>query len=276
MKKNILIVGLLVIIIGLSGFIIMDKTMNKKQKKDAPKQEEVKEENLDVTSQEVMQLLNNINLLAKNNHSDVYYGYLYKNDSLKVSAMDDDLIVAIGVYHEHLKCTASWDEKCIKTTSNNPAGEVTISAENVKKVINNIFGNINYVDTDIKSISCSGGYKFNKNDNYVGTAPACGYAGDSYDFLETKIAKAIKKDKNLDIYVKVAFGHYDFNESETGNNSIYHIYSDFKKENEIYKAKEGIYDFEEVLLNYSDKLPVYKIHFEKENDNYLFKEVQKQ
>ncbi|MBR3198497.1 MAG: hypothetical protein IKG27_00620 [Bacilli bacterium] len=275
MKKNILIIVLLLIVAGLSVFIIYDKTL-KQEAKPKETKKEVKEEVLDVTSQEVLKLLNNVNLLAKNNHSDVYYGYLYKKDSLKAEEMDDDLIVAIGVYHEHLKCTQSWDEKCIKTTSENPAGEVTIPAENVKKVINEILGDIKYVNTDIKSVSCSGGYKYNKNDNYVGIAPACGYAGDSYDFLETKIAKAIRKDKSLDIYVKVAFGHYDFNENEQSNNSLYHIYNDFNKTSEIYKAKEGIYDFDEVLLNYADKLPLYKLHFEKENDNYHFKGSYKQ
>lgn len=274
MKKNIFIIILLVIILCLGGVIIYDKTTKKEVEK--PK-EEVKEEVLDVTSKEVTTLFNNLNTLAQNNHGDTYYyGYLYKEDSLKVEDIDDSIIVATGVYKEHLKCLQSWSDTCIKTASNNSAGEVVIPAENVKKVINEIFGKINYENIDTKSLSCGGEYKYNSNDNYVAQAPACGYAGESFDFLETRIAKALKKGNDLDIYVKVAFGHYDFSESEEGNKSIYHIYSDYNKTNEIYKAKEEIYNFDDILSNYSDKFSIYKMHFEKENNEYHFKNIEKQ
>lgn len=280
--KTVLIVFLILIILGLGGYIVYDKVLKEEPKEKTKEEVQTsKEESLDVTSKEVTTLFNNINKLSSSWTSDVYYGWLFKQDSLKVEDMSDELKVAVALYKEYIECISN-DYGCVKGASDTSVGNTVISSEKVQDNIIELFGNIKYNNTNTNAFDCGENFTFDSNQNvYTATAPACGYAGNSFNTYDYRITKAMKNDNSLDIYVKVAFEYFDFQyeSDEHGNmtkDNMRTIYTDFNKKNEINKVGDTEYNFNEILENYGDKLPVYKLHFEKEDGEYHFKSIEKQ
>ena len=77
--------------------------------------------------------------------------------------------------------------------------------------------------------------------------------------------------------MKVAFEHYVPQSDVNGNDtSMRYIYSDLEQKNEVCQTKQTEYDFNTILEKYGDKLNTYKLHFEKENDEYHFMSIAKQ
>ena len=265
--KIVLIIILLLMVICLGSYIGYDKM----QKPVEPKviKEKIKVDALDVTSLEVVVSFSSVNDLSNNWMSEDYYGYLFKQDTLKVEDMSDELKTAVALYPEDKKC----DESCYSGQTE------TIKGDNVKVQFEKTFGKIEYKPTDVKAFDCTGAYKYQDN-NFVKQSHDCGTAGSSHDIYDYTIIKALKEENNLDIYVKVAFEYFEFNiegdENGEVNKSTYTIYSDFGKQNKIDQILASEYDFNSVLNKYSDKLPVYKLHFEKEENDYSFKSVTKE
>ena len=278
------IIILILSVVGLGGYVVYDKYFNKEPIPPKTEKKEEKTENLDVTSKEVTSLFNNINKLSHAWTSEDYYGWLFKNDSLKVEDMSDELIVAVSLYNSELDCIdEKGDNTCFQKPTNPNLDSISvISSDKVKANANIIFGSITYDNTSVKSFDCTGNYKYNKeNDQYIKEAYGCGYGGSSYNTYEYRITKALKTSSALDMYVKVAPEYYEFGADvdADGNDidsSMRYIYSDFGKKNEIYKVEEIIYDFNEVLEKHGELLPVYKLHFENENGKYHFKSIEKQ
>ena len=284
MKKNIVIALLLIIIILMGGtfyylYTNQDKICDKCEVKEEKKSIESKQEEiLDITSKEVTTLLNGINRLAINDKSKAYYAYLYRNDELKVENMSDDLLIANILYKEYLNC----GDKCIiKASNSSELDTFVISASTIKDEIKKLFGNLEYKDTNVEEFDCQGDFKFDSaSNNYTHKLAGCGYGLVSQDKLETHIIKAIKNNNSIDIYVKVAFEYIKIDENNAGSgvndNSMRLVYSDYNKTNKIYEKKEIEYDESEMLENYGEKLPIYKIHFEYENGTYHFKQINKE
>ena len=282
MRSKILIVFLVLIILGLGGYIAYDKVINKETEEPVKEEKsESKEENLDITSKDVTSLFNNINTLSSTWTSEAYYCWLFKQDSLKVEDMSDELKVASALYLEYLSCSDN-DFECVKGSSDTSVGNMILSASRVNNSIKKLYGDVKYKDTNVKSFACGADFTFdNASNNYTAVAPACGYAGSSFDTYDYRLVKAIKKDNSIDIYVKVAFEYFDFlietdNDGNVTKDNMRYVYSDFGKKNQIYKTEETTFDFNNVLEEYGDKLPVYKLHFENEDGEYHFKSIEKQ
>lgn len=274
------IIILILSVVGLGGYVVYDKYFNKEPIPPKTEKKEEKTENLDVTSKEVTSLFNNINKLSHAWTSEDYYGWLFKNDSLKVEDMSDELIVANALYHLYADCLEN-DLVCVEG-SEDEIGTTIIKAPEVKEKVNELFGNIEYKNSNTSSFDCGGKFTYNSDkDNYTAQAPACGYAGNSFATYDYGITKALKKDKELDIYVKVAFKYFDFiletdeNDNITQDN-MHYIYTDFNRKNKIDEIEDRAYDFNEVLEKHGELLPVYKLHFENENGKYHFKSIEKQ
>ncbi len=276
--KNMLIISLLLIIILLVGYLLFDKYYDKKDNKEEKNNaDNTQVEVLDVTSKEVTSLFDSLNNLALNDKSEAYYGYLYKQDELKVDDMQDDFIIANILYKEYLEC----GDKCVqKSSSENGLDQFVISSELIKQKVSKIFGNIIYNDTNIKAFDCQGDFKYDNNsNNYVHELAGCGYGLENYNKLETFITKAVKQDDSLDIYVKPAFEYikYDINNDGNGeiNNTTITVYKDYNKTSKLYETKEIEYKSNDMLEKYGNQLSTYVIHFENENGEYHFKNIKK-
>lgn len=273
-----LIVILLIIVLGLVGYIIYDKKNNKCQtvEKENKKAETI---NLDVTSSEVVNLYSKLDVLNSDTYvnSPDYFAYLYRKDTLKPEKLPDDVIVLIGLDNALSKC----GDNCYKEMDNGSA-VISISKDEVASEIKRIFGDIEYKDTNIPKINCSiGGYTFS-NDTYNTTAYGCG--NESLNNISTRIVKAEKTDKEINIYVKVAFtimnvknggsSCVEWNEMDCVENVA--VYGDYNKRYLIEKTSENVfYDSDKLFELYSDKLSIFKYTFTKENNNYYFTDLNK-
>ena len=279
MKKNIVIAILLIITVLLGGTLYYQYTnQNKIYEKCKEEKKEKASEALDVTSKEVTELFNGVNDLAKNRLSDAYFGYLYKQDELKVEDMSDELVVANAVYKEYLGC----GEKCVRKSINEQEiDNFVISGDKVKENVNNLFGNIEYKNVNLKQFDCQGAFNYNQQENnYINDFYGCGYGLQDSKNLLTFITKAVKENSEgekeedfIDIYVKIAFEYIKVDEEKPEQESIRSIYTDYNMVNKIYEAKEMEYNEETLLKNVREKLPTYKLHFEKENNTYHFKQI---
>ncbi|MBQ9011863.1 MAG: hypothetical protein IJ093_04365 [Bacilli bacterium] len=281
--KTITIIILILLLVCTSSYIAYNELYNNKKQDciKTVKTEKQKTESLDVTSKEVTSLFNKLNQLSSAWTSEEYYGYLFKQDSINIKDMSDELKVAIGLYKEYLSCIEN-NYECVVGANDTNVGTTVIPSSKVKAVIEDIFGDVEYTNVSTKAFDCSGEYTYDKSkDIFTATAPACGYGGASYNTYDYRITKAYKEGNSLDMYIKVAFEYFDFtietdeNGAITKDNTRY-IYSDFDKKVELLKIDDSAYDFNNILEDYGDKLPVYKIHFEKEKGNYHFKSIEKQ
>lgn len=279
--KIVLIVILILIVLGMSGYLVYDKFI-KEEPKETEKKEEIKKEgpkvtSLDVTSVEVTSLYNNVDVFGKLFDSEDYYAYLYRTDSLNAGDMPDDVISLAGLTNALKECEST----CV-TEMNDGGTKTSVPRTLVSNHVKKVFGDIEYQDTSIKRLDC-GKKSITYNGNtqaYENIAYGCGYGGDTINKLETKIIKAEKTDKEINIYVKVAFESFVFEDgndvSTVGSNSYNLIYSDYMKQNQVAKIVDSDESAKTNLFNtYSDKLPTYKLTFTKTEENYYFTKVKK-
>ena len=150
-----------------------------------------------------------------------------------------------------------------KTTAD--ASEALVSEEDVKKVIEEIYGPSTYERTTF-NLGC-GDYKFNSNDNYYHTQTGCGGATDK---IEKNVVIDYKATKNkLEITTAYAF-----------TDSSRHIYKDYdyktKLEDSISASdnNEVVSNLTKYIKDNKDKLNNIVYTFESsDGKNYYFKEL---
>ena len=298
-KRNIfkgICVLLVLIIIGMTVYILNDKgiinisskdnkkTVDKKTNKDTTKESE-KEEILDVNSDIVVNLFNKMNNFTNDldlldvKAEENLYSYFYQSDSLKQEQVDDRIKFAysfVNVYKDiKINCKSEWydAEKFRKdfvgnvSDVNNESIKIFGSGFDINKVMVNgvgpaIFGEQTMINGDKITIEAAG----------IGGAQGANFF--------TKIISSKKKDGEIIIENKVMFEFASASDDfEQG------IFKTAKKHIDnclgasCYGLSDKISDLSKGKVNiddYLDKLDTYRWTFKENKDgNYTFESVEK-
>ena len=285
----VLVVILVLLVLGLGGYIVYDKVFTKETKepeKTEKKEETVKFENIDVSSNEVVALYNSIDVFNDDFWGGKdYYGYLYKQDNLLAANMPSDVKVMVGIQNALKEC----GDDCKKEMGDGGT-KITIDAAKVDNQIKKIFGNINYENTNTKAYNfCNeSGYTY-QNNAYSTTQYGCGITGVPSYNLKTRIIKAEKNNKELNIYANIIYVEPNQCQNYSEHRATWveadciidiSVYKDVNKTQLIEKTLENLWSdngiSEQTMIKYQDKLDTYKLHFENENGEYHFKSIAKQ
>lgn len=244
----IIIGALLIVVMGLGGYILYDKfgetkeTENTEEKKEEKKEEKV--ENLEVTSKEVTDLFDSIT------HGVTEYcgvDNYFVDKKVTINDIENGLASSIVLYNLY--------------QSGVKYGEgTTITKKQVEDTIIKLFGkNYKYTYGNIRNCPS---YTYDA-EKEVFTAGPSGCGGTCGPHNMKKVVKATKSDSKIELYVRMLFiGEYT-------NDQQIKYYSDYKKTKEanLEKDKDGIpYETD---ANYQ-KGSLYKMTFTKEDNNYVF------
>ena len=253
-------------------YFYMDKdTEVKKEKKPT-------EEKLDVDSEEIENLFDEVNLFEIDPlASGYYYAYFTKGDSFEVKDLSNDLIGFIALKNI-LDDFDDLDEADSKYASRGndkyPNGFLEVPKDDVNDAILEIFGtSVDYQDGDIVSMEDIDqfiAFKYDlDNETYIKELTNEDEADTYKPMYDHKIIEAVKKNKTLTITVKVAYFEFD--------NDMVNVYKNHLKETSI-----DSYDFtsanenEELIKDtYLDKLDTYKYTFKQKDNEYYFSKVEK-
>lgn len=254
-KFIITIVILILIILGLAGFIYYDKFYKKTEEKATLTT--VDDINLDLsTLYKIGDILNRFDAAFSDSNS-TYFGYIYKD---KLYAKDFDKKVALyGVIYNDL----------LKNNSDN-----ILLGENVKRSFENIFGNnLSYNPIDISDGK-------NINVTYIAASDRYNYTINSINniylpkYMEKTISTSVTTDS---IIVKRKVFYVEYNTSGTETASA-NIYTDSSKSNNIgtINLRNGILFLDEVIAKYSSKVNTYIYTFKQSSDgDYYFYSIEK-
>lgn len=275
MKKKsfiVILILLIAIILGLVCYIAYDKGVfdtflekepkTKEKKKNAEeKVVEEKEEELDVNSTEVVNLIKYFDILNS-----------------PTFTIDDDIFARMYKHDKVISTDLSNSEKGYIAISN--IIEVTgksqvISATDVENMVKKIFGNVSYTHGDIPAYN---GCTFGKisyiasNNTYKTSETGCGGACASN--VQYKIVNAVKKGDILKITVAIAYASCDVREIN-GFTEVYSLfYSDLNEQNKVYEeVGRGNFDFDKYLDNTTKYTYTFK---QDSNNNYVFTQIEKQ
>lgn len=254
-----IIIILVIIVGGIFAYIyIEDKKLENNQveeKETKTQKKEVKEEELAIDSEEVKEALDNINHISA---IDIYNDY-------KIDGIDKYRLVltAINGLNED---QITW---CISSARQITA---TITIDDLNNALNKYVVNQKLTIDDIKNNKGESGLTVGKygydmyaitidEDNDIHVIGSCDGRGPgiSKETIKTNIVKAVKKEDELYIYTKVAYG----NLNSTANELSYDYYMEFQKTNFV----------ETVVYNGDltwDKYNTYKQIYKKIGDKYYF------
>lgn len=188
-----------------------------------------------------------------------YYAYYYKNDKITFNELDNVVKTYLTIHSiDYKNAPVDLNKNCYQVKSNDLkiAYEKIFNQNNFKldNTVNNPKLEINNEDICI--------YDTNTSDyNYT---------------LDTLFVNAAYQDNELLIYERVAFIKLDDNNLE--------FYSDYDMKNLIYKANRSETELSflnnlnivsNVLIRYQEKFNIYKYTFEKNNEHYYFKSINK-
>ena len=274
MKKKsfvVILILLILVILGLVCYIAYDKgafdAFVKKEPKTKEKKQnveekviEAKEEELDVNSSEVVNLVKYFDILNDkiSTTSDDMFARMYKSDKVTPDDLSDSEKGYIAISNIVELSSASQE----------------ISAIDVENMVKKIFGNVNYTNGDIPAYGCAFGkisYIASSN-NYKTSDTGCGGVCDPN--VQYKIVKAVKNDDIINITVATAYVDCDIREIN-GITEVYSLfYSDLNEQNKVYEdPKSGNFDFDK----YIDNTTKYTYTFKQDsNNNYVFTKVEKE
>ena len=289
MKKHslIVIVILSIVIVGLCAFIAYDKNLfgikgeNKKESDNVQQEqkvEEVKEEALDVNSEQVTTLINKITNVTNNIYiSGRYLGYYFQKDELKSEDIDDSLILYTAL-RKFLgdKNISSYEES------------VSVSKNDIIPIIKEIFGNVEYENKTIKITPCELGSFIYDDNTGTYTAGSSGCGGTGTSITNHKIIDAVKKNNTIEITLAIVYATCGYEQQSadipgqdycTFGNSIDENQK-LRDDDIILKVNAVNSDYDELFdfNTYIDKLNKYKFTFTKDNNNnnnYVFTKVEK-
>ena len=283
-SKNIIIVILIVMIIGLAGLMCYDKFIVKKEseksvptteKEEEPKVEENKIQSLETTSKNVVD--------AMKQFTNVYISdtNLYRADIYKISNISNNDLVQTTINNIDRKLIASCvsDIKEAKTeisftdlnkTLNMVILEKEVNADTIKSLgKSKSFPTLDYGTVDPNSGDDYGIILSKNGIKVLGTCD--GFGPGVYPYIEKNIVKAEEDNNYIYIYEKQAFavpeGH------DENYDVIYKYYDNFNHEGSAKESKtkqETIY----TPLKWS-LYNTYKYTFKIVNGNYYFEQFEK-
>lgn len=269
--KNFLLILLIIIIIGGTGCAVYYQidSFNKKNEEaksnnqQEEKQEKVKE--LDVNSEQVTNLMKNLNVVNDYlSTGEQLQGYLYLKDQYDKNEIVDNIKLLIGLNSLDLK-------NRFQKGNTDELGTVTLTSEEVRSTIKNIFGpTVIYNDVTKMDACAVGSIAFNTQSNsYFIIEPSCG--GVLNPFYKTKVISAKKYSDRIELEEKAIFIKPN---GEDSNNITYNIYKP-NKTDVIAEIVNLANDSEDEYSQYFDKTNTYKYTFKLENNNYYFESVEK-
>lgn len=274
MKKKsfvVILILLILVILGLVCYIAYDKgafdAFVKKEPKTKEKKQnveekviEAKEEELDVNSSEVVNLVKYFDILNDkiSTTSDDMFARMYKSDKVTPDDLSDSEKGYIAISNIVELSSASQE----------------ISAIDVENMVKKIFGNVNYTNGDIPAYGCAFGkisYIASSN-NYKTSDTGCGGVCDPN--VQYKIVKAVKNGDIINITVAIAYVDCDIREIN-GITEVYSLfYSDLNAQNKVYEdPKSGNFNFDKYINNTTKYTYTFK---QDGNNNYVFTKVEKE
>lgn len=243
----IIVVALLVVIIGLGGYVLYDKILSEDSKistEEKVKKEEKKEEKevaLDVTSKEVTDLFNSITS-GWNKYCGV--DNYFADKKVTVDDIDNDLASSIMLYN------------LIESGVKHAEGS-TFTKKQVEDIIVKLFGK-KYKYT-YKTINSCPSFTYDEaKELYTAGPSGCGGICGPHNMK--KVVKATKTDSKIELYVRVLF---------VGSGENIKYYNDYKTTKEVsVETNENGFALENDA-NYQ-KGSLYKMTFTKEDNNYVF------
>lgn len=245
MKKNVVIIILLIMLLGLGGYTAYDEFLREKpiKQKNSEKVNVSEEEYLETTDPLVLDAMNKINS-ALGYYCGTEKEYM-KNTKVTVQNITNELAYATVM---------------AKLTSDT---NTSIPATQVDKAIAETFGK-NY-QFEHKTYNSCPAYTYDATTGYYNFAGAeCG--GTCGPSTEQKIVKARKKDKTLEIYERIIFANIDMTE---GDKVAYCKDVDLQQIVGYLSSSDIQYNQEEVQRIVS-KGSLYKITFNLEDGTYVF------
>lgn len=246
----IIIGALLIVVMGLGGYILYDKfgetkeTENTEEKKEEKKEEKV--ENLEVTSKEVTDLFSSITI-GWNRYCGV--NNYFTDKKVSTNDMDNDIVTAIVLSNLN-KTGVTFNEGS------------TFTKKQVEDTITKLFGK-NYKYT-YKTIDSCPIFTYDETKEVYTAGPSdCG--GTCGAIAMKKVVKAIKTDSKIELYVRALFPEMATDE----NGYAYAKYYKYKSNEEIQLERDYNNNPTETDANYQ-KGSLYKMTFTKEDNNYVF------
>ena len=285
-----LVVILLLAVLGLGGYILVDKDIIKLKKEEKKTEEKVepKEVELDPESEEVVSLMkkalgvddysvfstctSNLNVYRK--------GF----DINSVENADLDILVTHYIASVSSKDQPYYEKKEIDlgTGSEAPAGSYgTLKNETYKNYVLEYFGpkykfEIPKEGYEFNSHLSCGIYRYSKEYDCYLNISACG--GICPDMYINKLDKAVKNSTEDSIVVDF-YSFVLINDTENGGS---YLRNDIESTDNIayYNSDEHVYDTmqnqkDEIFAQYKDKAARYQFTFKKDGDNYYINKVEK-
>lgn len=260
--KNVIITILAILVLGLGGYLVYDKVVNKETpsiNKNEEKQEEVKEESYDLV--EAKKLVDKYYL----NHffgGNSFNGY---TDEVKIWLAYNSLS---ETQQSTVNCAELYEGK--ENVTKDPQGYIlenkrtcdgeakTVTYDNMSKAYKSFFGN----NVELKKEDISQFDYNEEKDIFILLGCRCGGADTSIYIYDVKTAKQIGNNLIVEVGYSVIIDNYYNGES--------HYYSNVDS-SVIYTLDEvNQEEFEDNFIKkYLDVMDTYKFTFVKENDHYI-------
>ena len=258
----VLIVILVLIILGLGGYIALDKLVLNKEKEEVRTVVAIDDVNIDLDS--LYQIGDTLTKFdnAYNDINSNYFGYLYKVDTRLLASKFDNGAALFVAMHDDMVGTSSAQY---------------LIGGNVKKNFETIFGsNLAYKPSSVDA-GKSFNIKYNEgNGNFTYTAPTM-----TNVYANKYVVKNIKtelKDDKVMITRRVFYVEYQGNEGSTDITSanIYTTHSNKQLVGTL-NLRNNVLSEEEVLAKYGSKLNKYVYTFKQNSntDDYSFYSIEK-
>ncbi len=259
---KVLIIFLILIILGLGGYIAVDKLILNKSKNDTTTVVVVDDVKLDLNA--MYQISNTLTKFDKafNDSSSKYFGYIYKIDkSLIASKFNKEAALFVSMYDDMIGTnTAQY-----------------LVGENVKKNYEKIFGkNLEYKPSNVNA-----GNEYNivyndTNGNYSYTAPTTSTVYKNGYYSQT--IKTNVEEETINVTRRVFYVEY---KNPNGSNDVTEaeIYANDSKSKLIgtVSLRNNVLSEKEVLAKYGSKVSEYTYTFKQNSstDDYCFYSIEK-
>ena len=255
-KKGLIFVIALILglIVGIGGsyyyFNVMSKDSDKTSTVKKAKSEKI--EYLETTDKKVTKSMDKIT--GGLSYYCGVYDY-YKDKKITADNLDDGVISSVAL---HKIVTDFYGDS--DPGSKSIAG-YTFTADQYEKAVKSIF-KVNKIEH--KSLRNCPSFTYDESTKkYTAGEPACGGTCGPGGYPITKVTKALIKNNTMEVYMRILFVDYN-----NGKPIYYYDYAKTKKVLDVQYNDDNT----PMGIEYSvdDKAALYKITFEKDNNNYVF------